>query len=86
MKQGEGHLNSSNVNQQQATFFYWEPTKTMWNIGPTLGAVGNDAIFRTKDFSNPKCPADAGNLKNFQYSGTLKWKNEPTLRIECMHH
>jgi hypothetical protein len=81
-KQHEGHLNTN----QQTAYLYWESANNMWKIGPSLVASNNDAIFRTKEFSNPKCPADIGNLKNFQYSGTLKWKSEPTLRIECVNY
>ena len=79
--------NGNNPNQQpQRAFFFWDPIQTMWKIGPTLGVANNDAKFRTKEFSNQKCPADAGNLKNFQYSGTLKWKSEPTLKVECVNY
>jgi len=79
--------NGNNPNQQpQRAFFFWDPTQTMWKIGPTLGVANDDAKFRTKEFSNQKCPADAGNLKNFQYSGTLKWKSEPTLKVECVNY
>jgi hypothetical protein len=81
-KQQEGHLSTN----RQTAYLYWEPTKNMWKIGPTLIASNNDSIFRTKEFSNPKCPADHGNLKNFQYSGTLKWKSDSALKIECVNY
>jgi len=81
-KQNEGPLDSN----QQTAYLYLDPVQNKWKIGPTLGAVNNDAIFRTGQFSNPNCPADLGNLKNFKYSGTLRWKNDPTLRIECVNY
>ena len=63
-------------------FLYWDKSTNMWKVGPTLG--GTNMLFRTAGFTKPHCPGDANNLKNWQYSGTLSWKNDPLLSIECL--
>ena len=67
---------------QRVGFLYWDRSNSMWKIGPTLG--GSDMLFRASQFSKQDCPADANNVRQWQYSGTLRWKNDPNFAIECL--
>ena len=44
---------------------------------------GNDVIMRTKKNSLAKCPADPENLKKWEYSGTISWHSDATMKAAC---
>ena len=75
------HIDPYNINSKG--FLYWDPSKNMWNIGDILGAT--TIKFKTNKFTDPDCPADNLNLKQWQYSGTLAWKNDVGLAIHCLN-
>ncbi len=86
----QGHpyykLVQNNPSQQPAavtSYLYWESGSNHWAVGPTLG--GTDMKLKTGEFNRAKCPADLGNLKNWKYSGTLKWKDDSALRVLCQN-
>ena len=58
-----------------------------WNIGLKLTNLGQNGEikFRTKNFRVEECPGDDGNLKRWDYSGTLSWKHDPGLSIKCLN-
>jgi len=81
--------NNQTMNQDQVRgFLYFDPnSQWKWNIGLKLTNLGQNGEikFRTKNFRVEECPGDDGNLKRWDYSGTLSWKHDPGLSIKCLN-
>ena len=51
-------------------------------VGETLGK--SSPTLKTKPKSTAMCPADPESLKTWTYTSTFKWKDDETMKFDCV--